>query len=393
MKKIACVCVLLVVLMCSGSAVACTGFMAVDEDQVLMGNNEDWLYPDTYLWFYPSQAGKYGRMYIKCVYPLPSAPDYLSSFAGLNDQGLCFDVFLHPALLPVNSSDKPMFNGDLMAYCLGVCSTVDEVLVLFDQYNLEFMEDIQYFVVDASGNSVIIEGDHIILKQGSFQVVTNFLQSNPGQGWYPCSRYETAVSMLENMSEPSVEHFRDICAATHQEGMYPTIYSYVFDLNAGLIHLYHYYSYDAVVTFNLTEELGLGVHSYYLPGLFEPEGNQPPRVPDRLSGPTSGRVGVECTYSSGSSDPDDNVMYYLFDWGDGTTSNWVKHQDSGDGVATHTWTLRGTYEVKVKAKDIYGVESDWSDPLPITMPKNLLLEGRFPFFERLINFFWMLLMP
>jgi hypothetical protein len=148
-----------------------------------------------------------------------------------------------------------------------------------------------------------------------------------------------------------------------------------------------------VVTFNLTEELGLGVHSYYLPGLFEPEGNQPPRVPDRPSGPTSGRVGVECTYSSGSSDPDDNVMYYLFDWGDGTTSNWVKQQDSGDGVATHTWMLRGTYEVKVKAKDIYGVESDWSEPLPITMPKNLLLEGRFPFFERLINFFWMLLMP
>jgi hypothetical protein len=86
-------------------------------------------------------------------------------------------------------------------------------------------------------------------------------------------------------------------------------------------------------------------------------------------------------------------MYYLYDWGDGTTSNWVKQQDSGDGVATHTWTLRGTYEVKVKAKDIYGVESDWSEPLPITMPKNLLLEGRFPFFERLINFFGMLLMP
>ena len=393
MKKIACVCVLLVVLLCSGSAVACTGFMAVDEDQVLMGNNEDWLYPDAYLWFYPSQAGKYGRMYIKCVYPLPSDPDYLSSFAGLNDKGVCFDVFLHPYLLPVNSSDKPVFNGDLMAYCLGVCSTVDEVLVLFDQYNLEFMEDIQYFVVDASGNSVIIEGDHIIPKQGSFQVVTNFLQSNPRQGWYPCWRYETAVSMLENMSELSVERFRDICAATHQEGMYPTIYSYVFDLNAGLIHLYHYYSYDAVVTFDLTKELGLGVHSYYLPGLFEPEGNQPPRVPDRPSGPTSGRVGVECTYSSSSSDPDDNVMYYLFDWGDGTTSNRVKQQDNGDGVATHTWTLRGTYEVKVKAKDIYGAESDWSEPLPITMPKNLLLEGRFPFFERLINFFCRLLMP
>lgn len=352
----------------SGSAVACTGFMAVDDDSVLMGNNEDWLYPDTYLWFYPSEAGKHGRMYIKCVYPIPSDPEYLSSFAGLNDQGLCFDVFLHPSLLPVNSSDKPVFHGDLMAYCLGVCSTVDEVLVLFNEYNLEFMEDIQYFVVDASGDSVIIEGDHIIPKQGSFQVVTNFLQSNPGQGWYPCWRYDTAVRMLENMNEVSVEYFRDICAATHQEGMYPTIFSYVVDFNAGLIHLYHYYSYDTVVTFHLAEELSLGVHSYYLPGLFEPDGNKPPRVPDRPDGLTSGRVGVECTYSSVSSDVDDTVVYYLFDWGDGTTSTWVKQQGNGDGVATHTWTVQGTYEVKVKAKDIYGRESNWSEPLPITMP-------------------------
>jgi len=102
--------------------------------------------------------------------------------------------------------------------------------------------------------------------------------------------------------------------------------------------------------------------------LFEPDGNQPPRVPDRPSGLTSGRVGVECTYSSVSSDVDDTVVYYLFDWGDGTTSPWVKQQDNGDGVATHTWTVQGAYEVKVKAKDIYGRESNWSESLPITMP-------------------------
>jgi hypothetical protein len=278
-----------------------------------------------------------------------------------------------------------VFQGDLMAYCLEVCSTVDEVLAVFDLYNLEFMEDIQYFVVDASGNSVIIEGDEIIPKQGSFQVVTNFLQSDPAHGWYPCWRYETAVRMLENMSEVSVEYFRDICAATHQEGLYPTIYSYVFDAKAGLIHLYHYYAYNLGVTLNLTKELGLGVHSYYLPGLFEPVDNQPPRDPDRPNGPASGRVRVEHTYTTHSSDPDEDAMYYLFDWGDGTTSTWVKQQDMGEGIASHAWILRGTYEVKVKAKDIYGKESNWSEPLPITMPKNFLFDRLFSFFEKVIK--------
>jgi hypothetical protein len=368
MKKISCVSMVLLLLSVSGSAVACTGFMSSDDQQVLLGNNEDWLYPDSYLWFYPSQTGKFGRMYINCNYPLPSDAAYFSSFAGVNEKGLCYDIFLHSFLKPMNSSQKPVFQGDLMVYCLEVCSTVDEVLAIFNQYNLEFMDDIQYFVADASGNSVIIEGDEIIPKQGSFQVVTNFLQSNPAHGWYPCWRYDTAVRMLENMSEISVEYFRDICAATHQEGMYPTIYSYVFDAKAGLIYLYHYYSYDSVVTFNLTEELNLGVHSYYLPGLFEPVGNQPSRTPDRPDGPSSGNIRLELTYTSRSSDPDGDVMYFLFDWGDGTTSPWMKQQDLGEGIATHTWLLRGTYAVKVKAKDIFDAESDWSDSLPIIMP-------------------------
>ncbi|HWR63434.1 MAG TPA: PKD domain-containing protein, partial [Candidatus Thermoplasmatota archaeon] len=139
-----------------------------------------------------------------------------------------------------------------------------------------------------------------------------------------------------------------------------------------------------VVTLNLTEEFNLGVHSYFLPGFFEPEGNQPPRTPDRPSGPTNGKIRVPHEYTSRSSDPDDNVMYYLFDWGDGTTSNWVKQQDNGDGLASYTWDQRGSYEIKVKAKDIYGQESNWSDPLPITMPKNLWFEPTFPFLCRII---------
>jgi hypothetical protein len=386
MNKIQCVCLLLTSLLFSSSAMACTGFMSSNENQVLMGNNEDWLYPEAYLWFYPSQTGRYGRMYIKCIYPIPSNPGYVTSFAGLNEHGLCYDIFLHPPLKPVNSSYKPEFQGDLMAYCLEKCATVDEVLALFDHYNLEFMEDIQYFVVDATGNSVIIEGDEIIQKQENCQVVTNFLQSNPEHGWYPCWRYDTAVRMLENMSEASVEYFKGICTATHQEGMYPTIYSYVFDVKTGLIHLYHYYAYDTVVTLNLTEELNLGVHSYSLPGFFEPEDNQPPRTPDRPNGPTVSKIRVPHEYTSCSSDPDDNVMYYLFDWGDGTTSNWVKQQDNGDGLASHTWNRQGTYEIKVKAKDIYGQESNWSDPLPITMPysyNNPILQ----FFKMLIERF------
>jgi hypothetical protein len=38
--------------------------------------------------------------------------------------------------------------------------------------------------------------------------------------------------------------------------------------------------------------------------------------------------------------------------------------------ATHSWSTKGTFTIKVKAKDIYGLESDWAT-LTVTMPLDL----------------------
>ena len=63
------------------------------------------------------------------------------------------------------------------------------------------------------------------------------------------------------------------------------------------------------------------------------------------------------------------MLFYYFDWGDGTNSGWIGYYQSGEPcIVSHEWSEQGIYEIKVKAKDIYGQESNWSDPLPITMP-------------------------
>ena len=99
--------------------------------------------------------------------------------------------------------------------------------------------------------------------------------------------------------------------------------------------------------------------------------NNPPNKPSKPSGPTSGKAGTSYTYSTSTTDPDGDQVYYWFDWGDGTNSGWLGPYNSGQTVsASHTWSERGSYEIKVKAKDTNGAESEWSDPLPITMPKN-----------------------
>ena len=119
--------------------------------------------------------------------------------------------------------------------------------------------------------------------------------------------------------------------------------------------------------------------------------NNPPDKPDTPSGETSGKTGNSYSYSTSTSDSDGDQVYYWFDWGDGTNSGWDGPHNSGDSVSlAHTWSVDGTYPVKVKAKDTSGEESVWSDPLSVSMPKNKNLNDFNPWISRLIQRFLIL---
>jgi len=94
--------------------------------------------------------------------------------------------------------------------------------------------------------------------------------------------------------------------------------------------------------------------------------NYAPEPPTRPSGRTFGTVGRTYSYTTNTTDPDGDDVYYLWDWGDGTYSGWLGPFVSGAVVSkSHQWTTSGAYQVKVKAKDIYDVESSWSNPLTV----------------------------
>lgn len=101
-------------------------------------------------------------------------------------------------------------------------------------------------------------------------------------------------------------------------------------------------------------------------------GNNPPNQPSKPDGPTSGKVGTSYSYSTSTTDPDGDNIRYGWDWdGDEIVDEWTSFYESGETITTlHTWTKKGTYNVRVKAQDEDGLESEWSDPLPVTMPKN-----------------------
>jgi len=106
--------------------------------------------------------------------------------------------------------------------------------------------------------------------------------------------------------------------------------------------------------------------------------NHPPNKPDTPRGESKGKPNVEYTFYSTGTDEDGHDLYYLFDWGDGNQSDWIGPFACNEPVeASYIWREKGTYSVKVKTMDFfgpyshdYGMESDWSDPLEISMPKN-----------------------
>jgi hypothetical protein len=106
--------------------------------------------------------------------------------------------------------------------------------------------------------------------------------------------------------------------------------------------------------------------------------NHKPDQPEKPSGPSTGKPGTSYTYSSSATDEDGDYLYYLFDWNDGTDSGWIGPFNTGEiAESTHSWTNKGNYKVKVKAKDKYFIESDWSDPLDVNIPRNKICSCSF----------------
>ncbi len=57
-------------------------------------------------------------------------------------------------------------------------------------------------------------------------------------------------------------------------------------------------------------------------------------------------------YISTPQNPDGDHIYYLIDWGDGTSSGWIGPYEPGETISvSHVWSDEGTYQIKAKAKD------------------------------------------
>jgi len=243
--------------------------MSTNNSYTLVGSNEDYKKSHSQVFFIPPQDRKYGHALF----------GYNGSVqSGINEKGLFWDgLRAYPYVKAPMQGDKADIGGNVLYKILEDCATVDEVIRLFETYQWEGFSLSQLMVVDKTGESAIVthgkNGLVVTKKDKHYQLCTNFRIAAQADAhnynWYNIGsgRYRKAEKLLQ-APDLTVDKCFAILKATHQNNPFAkTIYSSVFNLNTGDIHLCVNGKFSQLTTINLHQQLTHGKCSYFLSDL------------------------------------------------------------------------------------------------------------------------------
>jgi hypothetical protein len=250
---------------------ACSAFAAqtVDGDRIL-GRNFDWHNRASLLLFTHPTHGYDAVSMVDLSYLLADADAAswtdgrelfeapLWPFDGLNEAGLAVGMMAVPHAEAPNDPGQPTIGSlHAMRLVLDRAATVEEAIALLADYNIDFLggPPLHYLLADAAGDSALIEfvdGEMSVLRTTvPWQVATNFVMSgrNPDAATGLCRRYRTAYDTLgEAKSAFSEEQAMTLLERISQR---ITMWSVVYNLTTGDIHVSVGRDYHSIHTFNL----------------------------------------------------------------------------------------------------------------------------------------------
>jgi len=130
-------------------------------------------------------------------------------------------------------------------------------------------------------------------------------------------------------------------------------------------------NYGRAYAFSLSNGSGFGWnmfrHDHRNSGCYSTISNNPPLIPAKPLGSPSGNTGVIYNYATNTTDPDNDQIYYKWNWGY-MIDDWVGPYASDEICnVSHSWDETGTYNISVRAKDSWGHLSNWSNTFLINI--------------------------
>jgi len=330
-------------------------------------------------WYYNKNEDYWGPIYTCILRVLwndttPDCPAYIH--ADLKGQGmLYFDG--QRQLLTAPASDPDVVNLEDRFHLVWQYhnTSTEKNMIVWKKViptvepNLEFTPW-QCYVADAVHSAIAAYGKYVAVvceENSQIQCVSG---NDDGMNW--------------NVSSIARGTFADIYAEREK-----LLCTFINDGN-----LYLVYSYDNGATWTnaeqindvdgtvVAEEKSVDIHAAGIAWVDDRNGDRdicfymyPIQYPDKPlppNGPKVVKVGKEAEFTTTTTDPQGDDIFYMWDWGDGTYSDWIGPFHSGEEAsANHTWNQRGKYEIRIKAKDEHGYENpEWSNPNNATVPKS-----------------------
>lgn len=251
--------ILIVLLINTVMANACTIFMANDGQNVWVGNNEDDPLGKKYrIWFYPAKKKQYGyAIWTDLAF---KGLSYLNPQGGLNEHGLFMDYTFVDGLDIVKDPQRKDRKKQVVTDLLKKCKTVEEALTYLSQFNLIKIKYAQLFIGDASGNYATVTGGYVVRKTENSFALTNYCINNGYQE--ACHRRDVASNYLNSTKTFSLSDITGILEKSTQKLPNALIshYSMAINLKTKTIHLYYRNDFKTVSILSLAEQLKKGKH-------------------------------------------------------------------------------------------------------------------------------------
>jgi len=259
--------IIIIFLSISIEGAACTMYKITKKGKTIVGNNEDYISPNSQFWYETAEVDRLGVMYM----------GQLNNFAqgAINEKGLMFDGFYAPYLAINNTVGKAKVSiGKAIRQVMQTMSSVEEVKSYLQTINLSSLTNSMLVFVDKSGAYLIVEGDEIIIGKESEKSFSNFYYSQTKE------LSEVKLDYFQNgqkfIDASSGKATLDYCGEamghfSQKKSISATQYSTIYDLNSLKIRVYFFHDYTQFVEIDLKKELKKGNTKIMIADLFPKE--------------------------------------------------------------------------------------------------------------------------